>query len=168
MTAPGIPMLFQGQTMLEDGWFRDTDPLEWTNVRKFSGVTRLYRDLIRLRLNLDGNSRGLSGQHIQVHHVNNQDKVIAFLRHQDAGSNDLTLVVANFSARDWASYKVGTPQAGHWACRFNSDWAGYREDLGDFSVQDMIATAAPRDGQCAVGIVSVAAYSLTIYTLCGG
>ncbi|MDB6155642.1 MAG: glgB, partial [Chthoniobacteraceae bacterium] len=70
LTAPGIPMLFQGQTMLEDGWFQDTDPLDWNKTKRFAGVTRLYRDLIRLRLNLDGVSRGLTGQHITVHHVN--------------------------------------------------------------------------------------------------
>jgi len=167
LTAPGIPMLFQGQTIMEDGWFQDTDPIDWRNAGKFSGVSRLYRDLVRLRLNLDGFSRGLCGQHIQVHHVNNQDKIIAFLRHQDGGPNDHTLVVANFSARDWATYEVGVPQAGHWAARFNSDWAGYREDLGDFSVQDIMATPLGKDNLPARASISVAAYSLSIYTLCG-
>jgi len=28
-TAPGIPMLFQGQEFLEGGWFRDTVPVDW-------------------------------------------------------------------------------------------------------------------------------------------
>jgi 1,4-alpha-glucan branching enzyme len=167
LTAPGIPMLFQGQTIMEDGWFQDTDPIDWRNAGKFSGVSRLYRDLVRLRLNLDGFSKGLCGQHIQVHHVNNQDKIIAFLRHQDGGPNDHTLIVANFSARDWATYEVGVPQAGHWAARFNSDWAGYREDLGDFSVQDIMATALGKDDLPARASISVAAYSLSIYTLCG-
>jgi 1,4-alpha-glucan branching enzyme len=122
---------------------------------------------VRLRLNFDGFSKGLCGQHIQVHHVNNQDKMIAFLRHQDGGPNDHTLIVANFSARDWAAYEVGVPQAGHWAARFNSDWAGYREDLGDFSVQDIMATALGKDDLPARASISVAAYSLSIYTLCG-
>jgi len=167
LTAPGIPMLFQGQTIMEDGWFQDTDPIDWRNAGKFSGVSRLYRDLVRLRLNLDGFSKGLCGQHIQVHHVNNQDKIIAFLRHQDGGPNDHTLIVANFSARDWATYEVGVPKAGHWAARFNSDWAGYREDLGDFSVQDIMATALEKDDLPARASISVAAYSLSIYTLCG-
>ena len=167
LTAPGIPMLFQGQTILEDGWFQDTDPIDWTNVRKFSGVSRLYRDLIRLRLNADGFSRGLSGQHISVHHVNNHDKVIAYLRHKDGGPNDHTLIVANFSAQNLEAYEVGVPEVGHWVARFNSDWAGYRKDLGNFSVQDVMATATKRDGQAAVAVVSVAAYSLSIYTFVG-
>lgn len=165
LTAPGIPMLFQGQTMLEDGWFQDTEAIDWTNVRKFSGVTRLYRDLIRLRLNADGVSRGLTGQHITVHHVNNQDKVIAFHRHLDGGPNDHVLVVANFSATGWENYEVGAPAAGRWVARFNSDWQGYREDLENFPVQDVVATEIERDGQPATAAVSVAAYSLSIYTL---
>jgi 1,4-alpha-glucan branching enzyme len=167
LTAPGIPMLFQGQTILEDGWFQDTDPVDWSNVRKFSGVTRLYRDLIRLRLNSDGVSRGLTGPHIAVHHVNDRDKVIAFLRHKEGGPNDHTLIVANFSAQGWEHYKVGVPVAGRWVARFNSDWEGYREDLENFPVQDVVAAASERDGQPATADVSVAAYSLSIYVLAG-
>jgi 1,4-alpha-glucan branching enzyme len=165
LTAPGIPMLFQGQTILEDGWFQDTDPLDWTNVRKFAGVTRLYRDLIRLRTNADGFSGGLTGQHTVVHHVNNHDKVIAFLRHKEGGSDDHTLIVANFSSQGWESYEVGVPVAGRWVARFNSDWVGYREDLENFPVQDVEAAAVERDGQPATASVAVGAYSLSIYTL---
>lgn len=167
LTAPGIPMLFQGQTMLADGWFQDTDPIDWTHVRKFSGVTRLYRDLIRLRLNADGVSRGLSGQHIQVHHVNQQDKVVAYLRHKDGGVDDHVLVVANFSAIGWESYLVGVPFAGHWHSRFNSDWSGYREDLDDFPVHDVLAAETPRDGLPACAEVAVAPYSLSVYSFAG-
>ena len=49
-TAPGIPMLFQGQEFLEGGWFRDTVPVDWDQRDEFRGIVRLYRDLIRLRL----------------------------------------------------------------------------------------------------------------------
>lgn len=167
LTAPGIPMLFQGQTMLEDGWFQDTEAIDWSNVRKFHGVTRLYRDLIRLRLNLDGVSHGLTGQHISVHHVNDHEKVIAFLRHREGGVNDHVLVVANFSTTGWEEYEVGVPVAGQWVARFNSDWAGYRDDLENFPVHDVEAVAVPRDGMPASATVSVAAYSLSIYTLAG-
>ena len=165
LTAPGIPMLFQGQTILEDGWFQDTEAVDWSNARKFSGVTRLYRDLIRLRLNLDGFSRGLTGQHVTVHHVNNGDKVIAFLRHKDGGADDHVLIVANFSAQGWENYEVGVPVAGHWIARLNSDWSGYRDDLENFPVLDVVAQPIERDGQPATASVAVAAYSLSIYTL---
>lgn len=53
-TAPGIPMLFQGQEFLEGNYFRDTVPVDWNQRDEFHGIVRLYRDLIRLRLNRDG------------------------------------------------------------------------------------------------------------------
>ena len=58
-TAPGIPMLFQGQEFLQGDWFQDTVPLDWDQSETFRGIVRLYRDLIRLRLNRSGVTRGL-------------------------------------------------------------------------------------------------------------
>ena len=77
-TAPGIPMIFQGQEFLEDGYFKNTDPLDWARLQTFSGINLLYCDLIRLSRNWFNQTRGLRGQHINVHHVNNRDKVISF------------------------------------------------------------------------------------------
>ena len=62
MTAPGVPMIFQGQEFLEDEYFRDTDALDWSKKDTYRGVFDLHRDLISLRRNLNGNSRGLTGQ----------------------------------------------------------------------------------------------------------
>ena len=50
-TSPGIPMVFQGQELLEDEWFRDTDPLDWSKKDRFAGIFRMYADLVRLRRN---------------------------------------------------------------------------------------------------------------------
>ncbi|MCL4206138.1 MAG: hypothetical protein KJ000_26945 [Pirellulaceae bacterium] len=36
LTAPGIPMLFQGQEFREDGWFQDSVPLDWHKSEEFS------------------------------------------------------------------------------------------------------------------------------------
>ena len=60
-TAPGIPMLFQGQEMLEDRWFHDRDPVDWSRRERFAGIVDLYRDLIALRRNLRGTTAGLLG-----------------------------------------------------------------------------------------------------------
>lgn len=165
LTSPGIPMLFQGQTMLEDGWFRDTEPLDWENVKRFHGVTRLYGDLIALRRNLAGESRGLSGQEVFFTHVSNDDRMLAYIRRDTGGPGDDTLVVANFSAHNRDNYAVGVPFAGRWVARFNSDAACYRDDLADFPVVDVFAAPEPQGGQPARAHVSVAAYSLSIYTL---
>lgn len=36
LTTAGIPMLFQGQELLEDKWFSDTDPIDWKRLKKFN------------------------------------------------------------------------------------------------------------------------------------
>ena len=65
MTSPGIPMLFQGQTLLADKWFSDTDPLDWSRLDRFDGFVSLHRDLIQLRRNFTDVTRGLSGQNVE-------------------------------------------------------------------------------------------------------
>ena len=49
LTSPGIPMLFQGQELLEDRWFDDTVALDWEKASTNQGILRLHRDLIALR-----------------------------------------------------------------------------------------------------------------------
>ena len=48
-TSPGIPMMFQGQELLEDEWFRDDVLQDWDRLAEFPGIYRLYRRLIELR-----------------------------------------------------------------------------------------------------------------------
>jgi len=111
-TAPGIPMLFQGQEFLEGGWFRDTLPIDWDQRDEFRGIVRLYRDLIRLRLNRDGFTRGLCGQFTQVYHLTDERKVIAFHRWDRGGPADDVVVVANFSHEPQDGHVIGFPAAG--------------------------------------------------------
>jgi 1,4-alpha-glucan branching enzyme len=125
LTAPGIPMLFQGQEFLETLWFSDDHYLDWSNVDTHAGIVELYRDLIRLRRNENLLTRGLGGDGIEVHHVNNAAKVIAFRRWDLGGPHDDVLVVTNFANTTYSSYTVGAPRAGAWGVRFNSDWQGY-------------------------------------------
>ena len=123
-TAPGIPMIFQGQEFLEDKYFRDNVPLDWSKLKTYAGIQLLYRDLIRLRRNWFNQTRGLRGQQLNVHHVNNADKVIGFHRWENGGPGDDVVVVANFANRSYDSYALGFPRAGQWRVRFNSDWQG--------------------------------------------
>ena len=66
LTSPGIPMLFQGQELLEDGSFDDTVPLDWDKTVSNRGVVDLHRDLIRLRRDSDGVTRGLRGSNVAI------------------------------------------------------------------------------------------------------
>ena len=162
MTSPGIPMLFQGQEFLEDRWFSDTDPLEWSRTQTYAGILRLYRDLIAMRRNLGGNTRGLTGHNHVVHHVNNGSKVIAYRRWADGGPGDDVVVLANFSAQSFPNYRIGLPRAGTWRVRFNSDWNGYSADYGNFPAVDVVADPWPYDGMPFSGNLSVGPYSAVV------
>ena len=37
LTSPGIPMLFQGQELIEGSWFADDDPLDWSLRHRHKG-----------------------------------------------------------------------------------------------------------------------------------
>ncbi|QDU79630.1 1,4-alpha-glucan branching enzyme GlgB [Polystyrenella longa] len=163
LTAPGIPMIMQGQEFLEDGWFDDEDPLDWERWHEFKGITRLYQDLISLRLNVYGKSKGLTGQNIKVHHVNDEDKVIAYHRWYDGGPGDDVVVVMNFANRTWDHYEIGVPDPGEWKLLFNSDWTGYSDEFNDFPVSSITASTTARDGLGATAEISLGAYSILIY-----
>jgi 1,4-alpha-glucan branching enzyme len=44
LTSPGIPMIFEGQELLEDRWFQDNVPIDWSRVEDEHGILRMYRD----------------------------------------------------------------------------------------------------------------------------
>jgi 1,4-alpha-glucan branching enzyme len=165
LTTPGIPMLFEGQEFLEDGWFRDDKTLDWSKLKKFQGINRLYHDLISLRRNLHGNTRGLLGPFANVHHVNNADKVIAFHRWFKGGPKDDVIVAASFTHRTLTDgYRIGLPRAGKWIIRFNSDWKGYSPDFHDLSNPggEVIAEGEPRDGCDYSGVIVIPPYGFLI------
>lgn len=138
-TSPGIPMIFQGQEMLEWIQFTGNNRMDWDKVDRFRGIVNLYRDLFRLRRNWFNNTCGLRGHHTNVFHVNPTDKVIAFHRWQDGGPGDDVVVVLNFGSRGYPSYTVGFPRPGTWYVRFNSDWSGYSPDFENHHSYDTTA-----------------------------
>ena len=162
LTAPGIPMLFQGQEFAEDHWFEAERMLDWEKLERFPGIHALYRDLIRLRRNWFDNTRGLRGDHVRVHHVNDVDKVIAYVRWGYAEPRDETVVIANFSNRRFDHYRIGFPRQGTWRVRFNSDWQGYSPHFGNTPTQDVLAHPHPHDGYSHSAELSIGTYSAAI------
>lgn len=167
LTSPGIPMLFQGQELLEWGSWSDTTPLQWERkqMAPFAGVWALYQSLIQLRRNSFGTTAGLCGQHLNVYHVNDNDKVIALHRWRDGGPGDDVIVVLNFSVKTYSSYTVGFPRSGSWLVRFNSDWSGYGADYGNSPGYDTTAGRpvwGDTDGLPAAGNVGIGPYSALI------
>lgn len=162
LTSPGIPMLFQGQEFLEDEWFRDVVPLDWSRLERFPGIHRLYQDLIALRRNLSGTTAGLLGPHVNVYHLDHTNKVLAMHRFKDGGPRDDVVVVVNLSSENFPSYRVGLPRAGTWRVRFASDNPRYGEDFGEGSARDVRAEDTPHGGLYFSGDLSLEAYSAVI------
>jgi 1,4-alpha-glucan branching enzyme len=125
---------------------------------------RLYRDLIRLRLNHDGLTRGLCGQFTQVYHLHDKRKVIAFHRWDKGGPADDVVVIANFFHEPQEGYAIGFPAAGTWKLRFNSDWQGYSEDFGGHPSADVVTEPGPNDGLPFHATCSIGPYSVLIFS----
>lgn len=134
LTSPGVPMIFQGQEFLEDGCFDDREMLDWEKAGHFSGISQAFRDLIRLRRNLDGRTKGLQGQNVAVFHQNHEGKIMAWHRWYDGGPGDSVVVLLNCSAQPHDFYEITLPESGEWKVRFNADWGGYSEDFHDTQV----------------------------------
>ncbi len=163
-TAPGIPMIFQGQEILEDQYFQDTDPVDWAKLTTYSGINLMYRDLMRLRRNWFNNTRGLQGQNVNVFHVNNNDKVIAFHRWAQGGPGDDVVVVQNYRASDRSNYRIGFPRGGTWQVRFNSDSTSYSADFTNRGSTAVTTQPVAWDGLAQSAEVMIPAYSTLIFS----
>ncbi len=164
MTAPGIPMLFQGQEFLRDQWFRDDRPIDWQRAEEYADITTMYRDLINLRLNKSRFSAGLTGQHTSVYHVNDNDKLIAMHRWKEGGTGDDVIVVFNFAEGRKENYVIGLPHGGQWKLRFNNDAGLYNEQLDETPSADITANEEGKDGYDFSAPITIGAYACLIYS----
>ena len=127
LTAPGVPMIFMGQEFLEDKYWSD-DPhrtdlmIWWAGLegadKHMSDHHRFTRDLIWLRRK----HSALRGEAINVFHVHNDNRVIAFHRWvPDVGRDVVVVASLNETTFYNYSYQLGFPGGGHWNEVFNSD-----------------------------------------------
>jgi 1,4-alpha-glucan branching enzyme len=121
LTAPGMPMLFMGQEFLEDKWWSDdpnrTDRFIWWaglegSDRHMSDFHRFTRDLIWLRRR----HPALRSEPINVYHIDNFNRVIAYHRWLPGVGRDVVVVVIYDH-----SYALGFPRSGHFLEEHNSD-----------------------------------------------
>jgi 1,4-alpha-glucan branching enzyme len=211
MTAHGIPMILQGEEVLEwrsFGDVREINGVDWNRFcdstdecptcmeknkicltpdgepcdkeipcsdcpelpercnpqGQFSGTFLLYRDLIRLRRNWHNYTRGLRGQHINVFHINNKDKLLAYHRWENGGPGCDVVVLLNFANRGYENYVIGFPREGQWKVRFNSDFNGYDRSFGNFFSYDTVAHSGEKDGMNFVGNIGIGPYSAVIFS----
>ncbi|MDR0955673.1 MAG: glycosyl hydrolase, partial [Candidatus Nomurabacteria bacterium] len=127
LTAPGEPMLFQGQEICQGTGWSARDPFDWTLPAKFPGVVQAVRDLINLRLNKFDNTPGLTGGQFQIFQQDNSGGVLAFTRGQ-------TVVIMNLGEQKFADYEMVLPpdfSGRTLRARFNSTWRGYSPDFAE-------------------------------------
>jgi 1,4-alpha-glucan branching enzyme len=166
LTSPGIPMIFQGQEMLETRSFGFKEPTNMDFDRasdpKFKGIVQMYRDLIALRRNLAGKTRGLTGQNLNVFHVDNGNKTLAYHRWENGGARDDVVVVANFSNVPMANLNIGFPRGGSWRVLFNSGANVYDSGFNNGDSFDTNANPGVKDGLNFNAKVGIGAYSVVI------
>jgi 1,4-alpha-glucan branching enzyme len=141
LTAPGIPMLFQGQELLEDLWFDDKDPIDWARKDQFPQLHQAYTTLISLRVH----HSSLHGDELNITHMDHDNKVLAYKRNKSVTNEDdingqvnegdeTLLVVINFKNQRLDHYILADFDNRKWQCIFN--WNNGYHDPSEFTFAD--------------------------------
>jgi 1,4-alpha-glucan branching enzyme len=125
LTAPGIPMLFMGEEILEDKDWSDNPGADASKLIWWDGLTQdsnmsdflqFCRGMIAVRKRYPA----LSGPNVRVFH-NYGNRVLGFHRWMEGSGNDV-IVVANLNEFNLYNYAIGLPWPGTWREVFNSDY----------------------------------------------
>jgi 1,4-alpha-glucan branching enzyme len=121
LTAPGVPMLFQGQELIDRTVFSSHSSVDWSSANAHQAQLAVVRQLIRCRRNLDGTTPGLTGEQIDIRLRDDAQQVIGYWRWDGAKETpkNCTVVVANLRGRD-AQFRMEVPESGTWTSRCTS------------------------------------------------
>ena len=117
----------------DDSFDFPTPPkFDWSLADSNAGMLRETKDMIALRSNLAGRSRGLvggSGKVIEITDPAGPDKVGVLHRYSDGtGAANDVITIYNFQERTYPEFALnGVPYDGTWTVRFNGDWKGYSD-----------------------------------------
>ena len=129
LTSPGVPLVFMGQELSEDREFHDDTPLNWQRGEDAFHAFQLYRDLIHLRRNLDGQSAALTGTHARMVKTDETRQLLAYRRYLPGRPKDDLYIVINFSGEPVESYPLTFPKAGQWKLLLNTDDPKYGREF---------------------------------------
>jgi len=160
MTTPGIPMLFQGQELFLQETFSASTPMDWTKRHSEAGVFALHRDLVKLRRNLQGKSKGLTGSGVSIS-TNESSKVLVMSRWDQHGTGDDVLVAFNFGAQSVSNAPLEFPAHGTWELAFNSDSSAYWNEATS-AVPETVVAHLSDDGNVR-GSTMLPPYACVIY-----
>lgn len=121
LTAPGVPLVFMGQELVEDKEFHDSNPLDWDRGNISKGSTKLFRDLIRLRRNLDGRGAALQDTRIRILEEKPEKQFLAYRRYLTGKPGDDIVVLVNFSPEPIEDMPFTFPRAARWEMLVNTD-----------------------------------------------
>ncbi len=164
LTAPGIPMLFQGQEFIEDEYFKDTEGLDWNKEKKHSGIETLISDIIKLRTGEISGGKGLRSQQIEFLHVNNNTKILAYKRFDVNDNTEPVLVILNFSNQAYEDYGIGLNENEPFTLKINAASDIYDDAFSNMEVTDMEIKDKTTDAKQLTGKMSIPAYTALIYT----
>jgi 1,4-alpha-glucan branching enzyme len=160
LTAPGVPMLFQGQDILATGTLANPPAPLAPPTTAGLAMRAFYKDMIRLRKNLDGGSGSLADPQVAILHRNDTAKVIAYRRY--GNTNEDVIVIANLRNKAYAAYDIGVPSGGAWKVRLDTDWTAYGADFGGGETGTLQAVAMPYGGQPYKLTTALGAYSAVV------
>ena len=146
---------FDFKTATDMDFTRADDP-------KVKGIVQMYRDLIALRRNLAGKTKGLTGQNLNVFHLDNGNKTLAYHRWENGGTGDDVVIVANFSSVPMQNLNIGFPRQGQWHVLFNSGANVYDPGFTNGDSSDTTASPGAKDGLNFNGNVGIGAYSVVL------
>jgi len=161
LTAPGVPMIFQGQEMLENKSFDSSLPVDWSKTNTYSDIVHFYRDLIGMRRDLKGYTPGLEGDQCSILQVDNVNKLVAFHRWKSIATNQDAVVIANFTNAALSNYSLNFPSAGKWYVHLNSDSTNYGSDYGNTGSSVVTASGNPAKANITIGPYSALILSQT-------
>lgn len=164
LTAPGIPMLFQGQEFIEDEYFQDTEGLDWEKEKKHNGIEKLIGDVIKLRTGESVGAKGLRSQHIEILHVNHDTKILAYNRFDANDPTEPVLVVLNFSNQEYENYGIGLKANEPFQLKINAASKIYDEAFSELPVDSVEVVEENTDAKNWTGKINIPAYASLIFT----
>ena len=170
MTAPGIPMLFMGEEFLEDKPWNDSEKnllIYWDGLKTdkvMQDYLRFCRELNALRMH----QPALRADAVNVFHVHDQNRVIAFQRWVVGAGRDV-VVAATLADSTYWGYSIGFPGTGFWREVFNSDvYDNWVNPIAAGNGDGVTASGPPMHGlPCSASIV-IPANGFVVFARDGG
>lgn len=167
LLAPGIPMVFMGQSFLEDKQWADDagnhanlllwwEGLDFGQDQHMGRFHRFMEELIRLRRA----EPALRSETLNVLHAHDSNRVLAFHRWLPDVGRDV-VVVASLNDITFPSYELPWPGTGGWREVFNSD--AFDDYAPNGNGGRINAEGAPRDGLPATARIAIPSNSVLVF-----